>query len=47
MTRIKNVQKILMYTFNIKGYRSNTVVKVLVRFQLVSLEFFIDIKSFR
>ena len=29
------------------GDRGGTVVKVLVRSQLVSLEFFIDIKSFR
>jgi hypothetical protein len=29
------------------GDRGGTVVKVLVRSQLVSLEFFIDLKSFR
>jgi len=29
------------------GDRGSTVVKVLVRSQLVSVEFFIDIKSFR
>ena len=37
---------IYLYYFTL-GDRGGTVVKVLVRFQMVSLEFFIDIKSFR
>ena len=36
-----------MYIYTYIWGRDGTAVKVLVRSQLVSLEFFIDIKSFR
>ena len=38
---------ILLLPSQLYGDRGSTVVKMLVRFQIVSLEFFIDVKSFR
>jgi len=52
-TRLKIISKqAYLFTFSIRGDRGSAVVKVLCyksegRSQLVSLEFFIDIKSFR